>query len=195
MKNIQDIKKYGIENKVPIILDDGLDFLINVIKDNSVKNILEVGTAIGYSSINMALLGKDISIDTLEYNEEMYNIALNNIKDFHLEGQINVHFGDACLYECQRNYDLIFIDGAKAKYQLFFNRFIPFLVDEGIVVVDNIDFHGLCNDIESVSSRRLRAMLRKLNSFKNEILENQSYICEYFDVADGIFVIKKVKNN
>ena len=76
-----DIKQYAHENHVPIMLDDGLAFLLNYIKEHDIKTILEIGTAIGYSSMQIAKLNKNIKIDTLEINPEMYELALKNIQE------------------------------------------------------------------------------------------------------------------
>ena len=76
-----DIKTYAKEHHVPIMLDEGLAFLLEYVKTNNVKNILELGTAIGYSAMNMAKIAEDIHIDTIEINEVMYNEAIKNIKE------------------------------------------------------------------------------------------------------------------
>ena len=68
-----DIKTYAKENHVPIMMDEGLAFLLDYVKTNNVKSILELGTAIGYSAMNMAKIAEDIHIDTIEINEVMYN--------------------------------------------------------------------------------------------------------------------------
>ncbi len=79
-KLIRDMRSYAEKEKVPIIQDEGLTFLLFLIKTKKVRNILEIGTAIGYSAINMAMQSLDINIDTIERNEEMYNQAIRNIK-------------------------------------------------------------------------------------------------------------------
>ena len=112
MGSITNLEIYAKENNVPIIQKEGLNFLIEYIKQNNVKTILEIGTAIGYSSINMALVSDDIQITTIERNEKMYKQAIKNIKDFNLENRINVIYGDALDTVVQGKYDLIFIENA-----------------------------------------------------------------------------------
>ena len=94
-KLIKDMRSYAEKEKVPIIQDEGLTFLLFLIKTKKVRNILEIGTAIGYSAINMAMQSLDINIDTIERNEEMYNQAIRNIKKAKMTERINVHFKDA----------------------------------------------------------------------------------------------------
>src|SRR5574344_1449800 len=93
--NINALEDYAHEYKVPIMLPEGINYLTSYIKDNNAKEILEIGTAIGYYSIKMALVDKDIHITTIERNMDMYNLAIKNIKDFGLDKQIKVVLGDA----------------------------------------------------------------------------------------------------
>ena len=123
MGSIEELEKYALENNVPIIQKDGLNFLIKYIKENNTKNILEVGTAIGYSAINMALVNQNIKITSIERNKEMYNLACTNVRKFNLENRINLIFGDALETEIEGTYDLIFIDAAKAQYIKFFEKY------------------------------------------------------------------------
>ena len=92
---IEDMEKYAKLNKIPIMLPDGIDYLCNFIKENNIKNILEIGTAIGYSAIRMAQVDNQIKITTIEKDPERYQIAINNIKKAKLENQINSILEDA----------------------------------------------------------------------------------------------------
>ena len=138
-----ELREYAKINNVPIIQDEGLHFLRQMIILKQCKNILEIGTAIGYSSIQMAKLGANV--DTIEINENMYNLAIENIKKANLENKINVFFKDALEIDINdlKKYDLIFIDAAKAQYINFFNKFKVLLNDNGIIITDNLLFHGL----------------------------------------------------
>ena len=89
-----ELHQYGIDNDVPIIQDEGLDELLNLIDLIKPKRILEIGSAIGYSAIVMAL-NSSAFIDTIERNEKMYNLAVNNIKAINLEERIKIYKGDA----------------------------------------------------------------------------------------------------
>jgi len=186
----EDLIEYAKENSVPIIRKEGMDFLLSSIKKYNIKNILEVGTAIGYSSIVMA--SEDTYVTTLERNEVMYAEAAKNIKKYNLENHIDSIFTDALEYNPTKEYDMIFIDAAKAQNQKFFLRFTPFLKKGGIIIVDNLNFHGLTDDIESIKSKNLRSMLKKINLFKDWLKENQDYETEFFDLGDGMSLsIKK----
>lgn len=186
------LEQYAIENKIPIMQKDGILFLIDYIKKNNVKKILEIGSAIGYSSINMALISKDINITTIERNEVMYKEALKNINDFNLEKQINVILGDALDVHIDKKFDLIFIDGAKGKYIDFFKKYKNNLNSRGTIITDNINFHGLTNNIDVIKTRRLRSLVRKINKYKNFLINNTEFDTIFIDIGDGIAVTKKI---
>ena len=120
---IEEIEKYALENNVPIMQKDGIEFLTKYIKENNIKNILEIGSAIGYSAIKMALVDNDINITTIERDVDRYNIAVKNIEEFKLQDRINIILNDALEFNLTDTYDLIFIYASKSQYIKFFERF------------------------------------------------------------------------
>ena len=194
-EDISKLRLYAKENNVPIIKDEGLSFLLNTIKLKNCKNVLEIGTAIGYSAIMMAKCGTNVV--TFERDENMYNLAINNIKDFGLDNKINVIYHDALDGASLLNgkkFDLLFIDAAKAQYQKFFDIFTPFLSDNGVVVCDNMYFHGYLDKPQEELSRNIRGMMRKLNAFHEYLLNNKDYDTSIYDnIGDGISI--SIKRN
>ena len=185
---LDELKKRAKDNKVPIIQDDGLAFLIKTAKDYNVKHLLEIGAAIGFSTINLALLVD--SVDTFERNELMLLELNKNIKEFNLETKIKVFPYDALEFNGSlREYDLIFIDAAKAQYEKFFSKFTPYLRKGGVVVCDNLNFHNLK---ENEVSRQTRALLRKISNFKEFLKKNSDYNTTFNDVGDGMSVSIKL---
>lgn len=189
---ILDIKKYAKDKNVPIMMDDGIKFLINYIKETKRYNILEIGTAIGYSSILMALQDENIKVTTIEKDEARYKEALKNIKNLGLDGRINPIFNDALNVTLNDTYDLIFIDAAKSKNEEFFIKFSNNLKDNGVIITDNINFHGLTNkDLSEIKSRDLRGLVRKIKNYKEILINNKAYKTTFYDVGDGISISKK----
>ena len=94
---IRKMKEYAVENNVPIMTEGGINYLTKYIKKNSIKRILEVGTAIGYSAIIMCSCDEDITVTTIERDEKRYLEALRNIKKAKLEDRINLIYNDAFL--------------------------------------------------------------------------------------------------
>ena len=189
---IDDIKKKALNEDVPIIKDGGLEFILNMIKERNIKNILELGTAVGYSSINMALLDKNIHIDTIEKNEDMYKQAVVNIKNEGLDNQISVYFVPIEEFKSNKKYDLIFVDAAKAQYGKYTEQFLDNLEDGGVFVYDNMIFHGMVYDIENIKNRNTRSLVRKIASFLELMRNDQRFdIMFYEDVGDGLLVASR----
>ena len=188
IKNMED---FAIKNDIPIMQKDGIDFLCDYIKQNNVKTILEIGTAIGYSSIRMALVNKDINVVTVERDEERYNEAIKNIKKANLEDRIKVYLEDALYFETNDKFDLIFIDAAKAQYIKFFNKFSPNLNKKGTIISDNLLFHGFVEDIEKVRSKNLRQLVKKIIKYRKFLEENTEFNTIFYDIGDGVAVTRR----
>lgn len=191
---IDEIKKKALDEKVPIIKDDGLLFILKLIKERNVKDILELGCAVGYSSIKMASLDDDIHIDTIEKNEDMYKQAIVNIKNEGLDNRVNVHFMPIEEFKTDKKYDLIFVDAAKAQYFKYTEQFLDNLKDDGVFVYDNMIFHGLVYDVENIKSRNTRSLVKKLINFLQIMRNDERFDIMFFeDVGDGILLASKKK--
>ena len=191
--SIEEIKKYAKDNDVPIMLDDGIEFLTDFIVQKNIKNILEVGTAIGFSSIMMALQNDKIRVTTIERDEERYLEALKNIKKLKLEDRINLVFGDALEVKLPKEkYDLIFLDGAKGQNIKFLERFEDSLSEYGYFITDNINFHGYVKEDENeIKSRNLRGLVRKIKAYIAYLNESEKYTTKFYEIGDGIAVTER----
>lgn len=191
---IRQIKNYADVNNIPIMTDSGLNFLLRYISNHKVKNILEIGTAIGYSAIMMCTVNPDIVVTTIERDEKRYLEAIKNVKKVGLENRINLIYNDALEVRLDEKYDLIFIDAAKAQSQKFFERFEANLVDRGTIITDNMKFHGLVDkNPEEIESRNLRQLVRKVKDYTSFLKGNTKYDTEFIDVGDGLAI--SVKND
>ncbi len=187
---LESLEKYAKENHVPIMLKDGINYLTDYIKKNNIQNILEIGSAIGYSAIKMALVNENIKVTTIEKNKTMYEIALKNINNFNLSSQICILNEDALDVDIVDKYDLIFIDAAKSQYIKFFNKFKDNLTANGVIITDNLNFHGLVKD-DSNCSRNTRQLVRKIRNYITFLKENTEFKTEFIELGDGISVSKK----
>ncbi len=192
---LEEIKNKAIIDKVPIMQDDGIEFLINYIKSNDVKKILEIGTAVGYSSIKMALINNNITVTTIERDEERYNLAIENITKMNLEKRIKCIKADALEIELNDKYDLIFIDAAKSQNIKFFEKYKKLLNKNGTIVVDNIYFHGVIYEDDNKLSRNVRGIKRKILEFIDYINSQKEYKNKIYSKGDGIMVIKEKHEN
>ena len=188
-----EMREYAFKNNVPIIEDSGLAFVETLIKVKQPKNILEIGTAIGYSSSRFSLVA-DSHVTTIERDEKMEEEARKNIKNLGLETKVRLIESDALdafNLVNDRLYDIIFIDAAKAQYQKFFELYVPLLNKGGIIITDNMFFHGLIFDNISDKSRNLRQLVRKLKGYHSFLLENPDFNTKVFNIGDGIAVTFK----
>lgn len=192
---MEKLEKYAKENNIPIMQKDGILYLCNYIKENNIKNILEIGSAIGYSSIMMASIGKDIKVTTIEKDTERYTIAVSNINKYNLNDQINIIEGDACDIDFTDKFDLIFIDAAKGKNTFFFNKFKDNLNKNGTIITDNLSFHGLVEDSSLIKTKNQRGIVNKIKSYIEFLDNNEEFITTYTPVGDTIAISKRRENN
>jgi len=192
-KFLSDMRIYAKENNVPIIYEDGIEKIEEYINENNVLTILEIGCAIGYSSIRMAMQNEKIKITTVEISEEMVAKATANIKETGLDNQIEVILCDGLDFETNQKYDLIFIDAAKSQYIRFFDKFKENLNSDGAIISDNLDFHGYVKQEERIESKNLRQLINKIRKYITFLEDNNEFDTRFFDLGDGIAISKRVK--
>ena len=158
---------------------------------NKVKNILEIGSAIGYSAINMALAGSDVTVTTIERDKDRYIEAVKNVKKIGLDERITLILADALDFNSSEEFDLIFIDAAKSQYIKFFEKFSHNLKSKGYIVTDNIKFHGFTYSDKSKLSRNLRQLITKLEKYIEFLKNNKEFKTRFFDVGDGIAISRR----
>ena len=192
---IDEIKTKAIKEGVPIIRDEGLAFLLNYISEHHCKQILELGTAVGYSAISMAKLSKDIHIDTIEKDPDMYEQALKNIRENDLQDQISLFFMPIEDFVSEKHYDLIFVDAAKAQYGKYTEQFLDNLSEDGAMIYDNMIFHGLVYDIDHITSRSLKSLVKKIVKFSEMVHNDERFdIMDFDNIGDGILVLTRRKS-
>ena len=190
---INQMKEYAEDYNIPIMVDEGINFIRNYINRYNIKNILEIGTAIGYSAIMMASVKEDVNVTTIERDEKRYLEAIKNVKKAGLEDRIHLIYKDALEVDLEDKFDMIFIDAAKAQYINFFNKFEDNLIPNGVIISDNMSFHGLVDeDEEKIKSRNLRQLVKKIKKYREFINNNQKYRSQLLEIGDGIAIsIKK----
>ena len=191
-EEIKRIKNYAKEENIPIMQDEGIEFLTSFIEKKQIKEILEIGTAIGYSAIMMASVSKDIHVTTIERDESRYLEALKNIKKCHLEDRITLIFNEALNVEITDQYDLIFIDAAKGKNIDFFNKFEKNLKEFGYIITDNMGFHGYVEmNEEEIPSKNILGIVRKIKEYIYFLENNMTYKTVIYKIGDGIAVTER----
>ena len=193
MERIEAIKEYAHENNVPIMKDDGIDFICDYIRNNKVKKILEIGSAIGYSAIRFALTNNDITVTTIEIDKNRYNDAIKNVASYNFSNRITLINADALEYDIPKTeqFDLIFIDAAKAQYTRFFEKYKKNLVTGGVIVSDNLSFHGMVEDLSLTHNYSTKKLIRKIKKYIVFLKRNMDFKTDFFEKGDGIAISKK----
>lgn len=187
---LNEIEKDAEQNSVPIIGREVAEYLKFLIKTNkNIKNILEIGTATGYSGIVMlsCLQERNGFLTTIEIDEERFNIAKNNFVNSKLKG-IKQILGDATdeIKKLDDKFDFIFIDAAKGQYKTFFDDSFKLLNENGLIFIDNIMFRGY---LYKESPKRFKTIVKRLDEFIDYLHAN--YNVSLLPVSDGIAVVYK----
>lgn len=190
---LEEIEKYGRDNKIPILLDDTLEYISKILQEIKPKRILEIGTAIGFSAICFSkYLAENGRIDTIEIESIRVEQALENIEKVGVQDKIRVLEGDALeiLPYLMEEYDVIFIDAAKGKYLEFFEHALRLCKKGGYIIADNVLYKGMVQS--DYNKHKQRTAVNKLRSFIDIVLENSSLKSELVDIGDGLTVSKMV---
>ncbi len=188
------IKKKALEDHIPIIMDDTLKVIENILKENKPSRILEIGTAVGYSAICFSeFLSENGKIDTIEREKDRVEEALVNIKKAEVEEKINIIEGDAVeiLPTLNETYDVVFIDASKGKYPFFLKEALRMLGKNGIIFADNVLYKGYV--LSDYNKHKQRTAVRNLREFLAELQANTSLETKILEVGDGLAIAKKIK--
>ncbi len=189
-EHILEMEKYAIEHNVPIIEKKSIAFIMRYIKEHNVLNVLEIGSAIGYSAILMASSTKDVMVTTIERDETRYMECLKNVKKCGMEKKINVVFQDALELNLSEElkYDLIFIDAAKGQYIKFFEKYKNFLNPGGVIITDNLKFHGYVGESNKLDKGNLKSLVEKIENYVDFLKNNTEFDTVFKDIGDGLSV-------
>lgn len=193
---LQDEIIFAKENFVPIIRDKSAEFLFNYIKDNNIKTVLEIGTAIGFSGSLILSAGAEF-LTTVEIKEKYFNMAKQTFSKMNLSNRVCMYLDDAKnvikkLKDEKCKFDMIFLDGAKGQYINYLDTLKELLNKDGIIFADNVLLHGMV-EMEGVIPRKKRTMVVNLRKYINAINEFP-YESELIRLEDGI-AITKVKGD
>ena len=191
---LEKIKKKALEDKVPIIMDDTLETVGQILQEKKPTRILEIGTAVGYSAIRFSeYLQENGKIDTIERDTERVKEARENIKKAEVEDKINIYEGDAVeiLPTLNDEYDVVFIDAAKGKYPFFLNQALRMIRQGGVIIADNVLYKGYV--MSDYNKHKQRTAVRNLREYIAEITNNDKLETKILEVGDGL-AISKVTN-
>lgn len=192
--NLEELGRQAREQGIPIMKDGGIAFLKQLLASHAeVQSVLEVGTAVGYSSMEMASVRPDIRIDTIEIDPQRAAEAERNIRAGGYGDRIYVHVGDAAEYVTMAYYDLIFIDAAKSQYGRYTDHFYECSHPGTLFVYDNLNFHGIVDDPQLSHNRSTLQMTRKIQRFREQLLQDPRFRTEFHaEIGDGVAVAVRI---
>ncbi len=193
--NLEEIKEKALNEHIPIIMDDTLEVIENIMKEIRPTAILEIGTAVGYSAICFSkFLEKGGFIDTIERDKERIKEAKENIKIVEEDKTINILEGDAVeiLPTINKKYDMVFIDAAKGKYPFFLEQALRLIKDDGIIFADNILYKGYV--MSDYNKHKQRTAVTHLREYIKLTTDNPKLDTQILEVGDGL-AITRLKNS
>ena len=192
-KEFEIVKERALENHVPIIMDDTLEVIREILEKENPKRILEIGTAVGYSASCFVKYAKDAIVDTIELDEVRAQEAIENVKKIGVDKNINIMVGNAVdiLPTLNGEYDLVFIDAAKSKYSIFLSEGIRLIRNGGIILADNVLYKGYV--MSDYNKHKQRTAVRHLREYIKEVTENPNLETEILEVGDGLAITRVSK--
>lgn len=187
------LKKDALENHIPIIMDDTLEKIKEILQKEKPKRILEIGTAVGYSASCFVKYAEDAIVDTIELDEERAKQAIENVKKIGVDKNINIMIGNAVeiLPTLSGEYDIVFIDAAKSKYSIFLEEGIRLIKNGGLILADNVLYKGYV--MSDYNKHKQRTAVRHLREYIKEVTENPNLETEILEIGDGLAITKVTK--
>lgn len=189
-KILLNIKEEALKNHVPIIEDDSLEYISNILKEKRPNKILEIGTAVGYSAINFSkyLVGENAKVLTIEIKEQMYEKAIQNITLMGLQDKIEVINADATKYlkNINEQFDVVFIDAAKGQYLVFLEEAIRLCKIGGIIIADNMLYRG--RTLSDYNKHKHRTATNRLREYLVQMKEDERLDSTLIKVGDGLAI-------
>lgn len=192
---LKDIERESLEEKVPIVTREVLKFMIFTAEGIKAQNILEIGTAVGYSGAFLAQIANRNKgqLTTIEIDGERYKRAVKNFEKMDLLNKNKLILGDALeeIPKLNKNekFDFIFIDASKGQYMKFFQMCWELLNEKGIIFIDNLMFRGLVAENDGNTPKKYRTIVGRLKEFINKLNREHDFVLLPF--GDGVGLVRK----
>lgn len=186
--------EYGINNQVPIMELNGISHIMNLIRVNKIKKVLEIGCAISFTA-HMYLDAQATSVITFERDAKMFEIASQFVKEGPYPDKIQIINEDALLFDesgLDSDFDLLVIDAAKGQNIKFFEKYEKKVKRGGLIITDNILFHGCCEEIDqSKLTKNVRGIVSKIKDYCRYLQNRADFETVFLPVGDGQAVCVK----
>lgn len=192
LEMLSDEMCYAKENFVPIIRDSSSKFLYDFVKENKVKRVLEIGTAIGFSGSIILSAGAE-KLTTIDINEVSLAVAKNTFEKLGFSNNVEIIHKDAKLVlddlvARQEKYDMIFLDGAKGQYINYLPKLTKLIDKNGIIFADNVLLQGMVESQEKIPHRK-RTMVVNLRRYLDAVSKDP-FTTEVLHLEDGLAITR-----
>lgn len=191
-ENFKELVDYAETNRVPIVSQDVARFIELLLKIIKPKNILEIGSAIGYSSLIMSK-ASDANILTIEKDEETFKLLKENLKKYDTDNKIKAINDDAInalkSMDKEEKFDFCFIDANKSQYEEYLNLVYDLTRDNALILIDNILFRGYVAKDED--NKRYRTIIKNLKKFIEDVKSDKRFTASLLTVHDGLLLLRK----
>ncbi len=186
---LRQLRKEAQAEGIPIIRRQTQRILEFMTAALSPGKILEIGTAVGFSSIVMAYAGdRDLHITTIEKDPDRVRKAEENIRRAGAEDSITVLRGNAedILPTLEGPFDLVFLDAAKAQYIRYLEMLLPVMKEGSVLISDNCLQDGDVTESRFVIERRDRTIHKRMREYLLEISRRKGLVTTILPVGDGV---------
>ena len=189
---LMEMEAFAEQNHIPIMEIVSIESLLQLLRLQKPSSILEIGSAIGYSSIRMAFALPNAVVTTIEKDESRVLLARGYIIQANFQNRIQLIEGDALEIDLDElkssSYDALFIDAAKGQYQRFFDKYSPLVPSGGVIYCDNMLMRGFTEINLQEVPRRKRTMVRNLQAFTKWLMNHEEYDTTFLPIGDGITI-------
>jgi predicted O-methyltransferase YrrM len=190
---ISSMEKYAEEKKIPILHWQAAEFIEQLILIKNPFRVLELGTAIAYTTIRIAkILSSDSKIISIEKSKPNIKIAKQNIDNSGVANKIELIEGEAnsVLSKLDQKYEIIFLDADKEDYIELFQLSLPLLKEKGIIIVDNLLWHGYTASKDV--PEKYKSSTEHIREFNKVFFSEKQLNTNIYAIGDGLGVgIKK----
>ena len=187
-EELEKVKEKALNEHIPILMDDTLETIKEILQKENPAKILEIGTAVGYSASCFIKYAPNAVVDTIELDETRAKEAIENVKKIGIEDKVNIFIGNAVdiLPTFEGEYDIIFIDANKGKYPIFLAEGIRLAKNGGVIIADNILYKGYV--MSDYNKHKQRTAVRHLREYIKDITERENLESEIFEIGDGLAI-------
>jgi predicted O-methyltransferase YrrM len=194
---LQEMEDYAVQQHIPIINVRGREMFLHVVRECRPHHVLEIGTAIGYSTLLIAMnAAANVHITTFELDEARAQIAESYLQRSAYAQCIDIRIGNAGEELCKLagSFDFVFIDAAKGQYVDYFHKILPLLSNNAVVLADNVLFRGYVLG-DGKPPRRYRTIVKRLREYIELVGHMPGFVTDIYENGDGLAVSRRIEHD